>query len=127
MRLHTEVRGDDINAGVRLSRAIALEIDGNTTIFVLANVSIDTVRLAQATDGKMKALGVDVSQPVVRGFASNVVECVINATRALHDATHTAMVGRGGHNTRGATTAEYSPGLNSKSAEFQTARSPQER
>jgi hypothetical protein len=71
---------------VRMSRTMKLEINGTEITFVLPDPNVDSERLASAGDAMVTALNVLAPQFVARGFASNFVEQLTNAVKALRAA-----------------------------------------
>ena len=85
-RLRTRLRDGQIKPIVRMSRTMKLQINGADITFVLPRPTVDSERLAAAGDAMVTALNVLGPQFVARGFASNFVEQLGNATKALRDA-----------------------------------------
>jgi hypothetical protein len=70
---------------VRMSRTMKLQINGTDITFVLPRFHTNSERLAQSGDAMVNALKVVGPQFVARRFASNFVEQLSNATKALRD------------------------------------------
>jgi hypothetical protein len=79
-----------------MSRTMTLEMNGNEITFVLPPSDVDSERLAADSDAMVTALKTLGPQFVARGFASNFVEQLSNATKALRDAidVRSKQVGR---------------------------------
>jgi hypothetical protein len=95
-RLRDSLRNTHLKPIVRMSRTMKLEMNGTEITFVLPRPDVDSERLAAAGDAMVTALKTFGPQFVARGFASNFVEQLSNATKALRDAIdqRSAQVGR---------------------------------
>lgn len=95
-RLRTNLRDGHIKPIVRMSRTMQLELNGSKLTFELPNFSTDNEQLARAADGMVLALNTVGPQFVARGFATNFVEQLANASKALRDAItqRSALVSR---------------------------------
>ena len=85
-RLRKNLRDTHLKPIVRMSRTMKLEINGTEITFVLPTPSVNSERLAAAGDAMVTALGTFGPQFVARGFVSNFVEQLSNATKALREA-----------------------------------------
>jgi hypothetical protein len=85
-RLRSVLRDGNIKPIVRMSRTMKLEINGTEITFVLPDPNVTSERLAAAGDAMVTALNVLGPQFVAKGFASNFVEQLTNAVKALRDA-----------------------------------------
>ena len=85
-RLRATLRDGNLKPIVRMSRTMKLEINGTQITFVLPPFGVNSERLAAAGDAMATALNVLGQQFVAKGFASNFVEQLRNATKALRDA-----------------------------------------
>ena len=85
-RLRKALRDGHLKPIIRMSRTMKLEINGTEITFVLPKFTIDSERLAAAGDAMVTPLKVLGPQFIARGFASNFVEQLSNATKALRDA-----------------------------------------
>jgi hypothetical protein len=65
---------------------LELELNGTGITFVLPHRKAVSERVATAADGMVTALKTVGPQFVARGFASNFVEQLSNASKALRDA-----------------------------------------
>jgi hypothetical protein len=86
LRLRTSLRDSHLKPIVRMSRTMKLEINGSGITFVLPKPTVNNERLAAAGDAMVTALKTFGPEFVARGFASNFVEQLSNATKALRDA-----------------------------------------
>jgi hypothetical protein len=85
-RLRKTLRDTHLKPIVRMSRTMELEINGSAITFVLPKPTVNSERLAAAGDAMVTALNVVGPQFTARGFASNFVEPLSTATKALRDA-----------------------------------------
>jgi len=85
-RLRRALRDGHLKPIVRMSRTMQLEINGTQLTFVLPSEGVNSERLAAASDAMVTALNVVGPQFTARGFASNFVEQLSTATKALRDA-----------------------------------------
>lgn len=85
-RLRRTLRDTYLKPIVRMSRTMALEINGTEITFVLPKPTIHSERLAAEGDAMVKALNVVGPQFTARGFASNFVEQLDATTKALRTA-----------------------------------------
>ena len=85
-RLRKALREGHLKPIVRMSRTMKLEINGTQITFMLPPFGVNSERLAAAADAMATALDVLGQQFVAKGFASNFVEQLRNATKALRDA-----------------------------------------
>jgi len=85
-QLRKTLRDTHLKPIVRMSRTMELEINGSKITFVLPNPVVNSERLAAAGDAMVTALNVLGPQFTARGFASNFVEQLSTATKALRTA-----------------------------------------
>ncbi len=85
-RLRKTLRDGQMKPIVKMSRTMKLQINGSDITFVLPAFGTVSERLAAAGDAMVTALKVVGPEFVARGFASNFVEQLSNATKALRDA-----------------------------------------
>ena len=85
-RLRKDLRDGHLKPIIRMSRTMKLEINGTEITFVLPHFNIDSERLSAAADAMVTPLKVLGPQFIERGFATNFVEQLSNATKALRDA-----------------------------------------
>lgn len=95
-RLRNNLRNVHLKPIVRMSRTMQLEINGTEITFALPRPSVDSERLAATGDAMVNALKVVGQKFIARGFASNFVEQLAAATKALRDAVdrRSAQVGQ---------------------------------
>ena len=85
-RLRKTLRDGHIKPIVRMSRTMQLQINGTGITFVLPRHKVNSERLAAESDAMASALNVVGPEFTARGFASNFVEQLSTATKALRDA-----------------------------------------
>jgi hypothetical protein len=85
-RLRHVLRDGHLKPIVRMSRTMKLEMNGSEVMFASSPFGVNSERLAAAADVMSTALTVLGLQFIAKGLASNFVEQLRNASKALRDA-----------------------------------------